>query len=288
MLYQASGRRLSTRTYSRRSSRCRSSSRRYSTDRLITIPKEEVRSVYRQWRPSPLYRARRLEKALETPARIYYKYEGVSPAGSHNPNTAVAQAYYNARRRHEAHHRDRRRPVGLVARIRRRALRHRRADLHGARVVRPEAVPPRADGDLRRAVHPSPSDETKSGKAILEKNPKHPGSLGIAISEAVEVAAQREDTKYSLGSVLNHVLLHQTVVGQEARRRWRGRRLPGRDRRLHRRRVELRRHRVSVPRGAAPREARSASSRSSRRPARVSRAASTHTTSATPRTSRRS
>jgi tryptophan synthase beta chain len=187
-----------------------------STEREIPIP-EPVREVYRQWRPSPLYRARRLEKALQTPARIYYKYEGVSPAGSHKPNTAVAQAFYNR----EAGIRKLTTETGagqwgsalafagalfgidvqiFMVRVSYDQKPYRRAlmETYGARCI------------------PSPSGETQSGKAILEKNPSHPGSLGIAISEAVEVAAQREDTKYSLGSVLNHVLLHQTVVGQEA------------------------------------------------------------------------
>jgi tryptophan synthase beta chain len=185
-------------------------------EREVPIP-EPVREVYRQWRPSPLFRARRLEKALQTPARIYYKYEGVSPAGSHKPNTAVAQAFYNR----EAGVKKLSTETGagqwgsslafagalfgidvqiFMVRVSYDQKPYRRAlmETYGARCI------------------PSPSDQTRSGKAILEKNPKHPGSLGIAISEAVEVAAQRDDTKYSLGSVLNHVLLHQTVVGQEA------------------------------------------------------------------------
>jgi tryptophan synthase beta chain len=187
-----------------------------SQEREIPIP-EPVREVYRQWRPSPLFRARRLEKALQTPARIYYKYEGVSPAGSHKPNTAVAQAFYNR----EAGVRKLSTETGagqwgsslafagalfgidvqiFMVRVSYDQKPYRRAlmETYGARCI------------------PSPSDLTQSGKAILAKNPKHPGSLGIAISEAVEVAAQRDDTKYSLGSVLNHVLLHQTIVGQEA------------------------------------------------------------------------
>ena len=187
-----------------------------STEREIEIP-EPVRQIYRQWRPSPLYRARRLEKALDTPARIYYKYEGVSPAGSHKPNTAVAQAFYN-------------REAGItrittetgagqwgsslafagalfgieiqvfMVRVSYNQKPYRRAlmETYGARCVA------------------SPSDETHAGRAILAERPDHPGSLGIAISEAVELAAQRDDTKYALGSVLNHVLLHQTVIGQEA------------------------------------------------------------------------
>ena len=187
-----------------------------SQEREVPIP-EPVRDVYRQWRPSPLYRARRLEKALQTPARIYYKYEGVSPAGSHKPNTAVAQAFYNQ----QAGIKKLSTETGagqwgsalafagalfgidvqvFMVRVSYDQKPYRRAlmETYGARCI------------------PSPSSETQSGRAILEKNPAHPGSLGIAISEAVEVAAQREDTKYSLGSVLNHVLLHQTVVGQEA------------------------------------------------------------------------
>jgi len=187
-----------------------------STEREIEIPKP-VRDIYRQWRPTPLYRARRLEKALDTPARIYYKYEGVSPAGSHKPNTAVAQAFYNK----EAGVRRIVTETGagqwgsslalagalfelqievFMVRVSYQQKPYRRAlmESYGARCV------------------PSPSTETASGRAILEQRPDHPGSLGIAISEAVEVAAQSADTKYALGSVLNHVLLHQTVIGEEA------------------------------------------------------------------------
>ena len=187
-----------------------------STEREIEIP-EPVRDVYRQWRPSPLYRARRLEKALDTPAKIYYKYEGVSPAGSHKPNTAVAQAFYNK----EADVKKLATETGagqwgsalafagalfgievqvFMVRVSYDQKPYRRAlmETYGARCI------------------PSPSNETQSGRAILAKNPNHLGSLGIAISEAVEVAATHDDTKYALGSVLNHVLLHQTVVGQEA------------------------------------------------------------------------
>ncbi|MCP5518238.1 MAG: TrpB-like pyridoxal phosphate-dependent enzyme [Verrucomicrobiales bacterium] len=187
-----------------------------STEREIEIP-EPVRDIYRQWRPSPLFRARRLEKALDTPARIYYKYEGVSPAGSHKPNTAVAQAFYN-------------REAGI-----KRISTETGAGQWGSSLAFAGAL---FDIEVkvfmvrvsynqkpyRRALMesygatciPSPSPETQSGRAILEKRPDHPGSLGIAISEAVEVAAQSDDTKYALGSVLNHVLLHQSVVGLEA------------------------------------------------------------------------
>ncbi|MFZ5557687.1 MAG: TrpB-like pyridoxal phosphate-dependent enzyme [Pseudomonadota bacterium] len=189
-----------------------------STDREVEIPRA-VRGIYRQWRPSPLYRARRLEKALDTPARIYYKYEGVSPAGSHKPNTAVAQAFYNK----EAGISRITTETGagqwgsslafagalfgievqvFMVRVSYNQKPYRRAlmETYGARCVA------------------SPSNETQSGRAVLARRADHPGSLGIAISEAVEVAAQRDDTRYALGSVLNHVLLHQTVVGQEAMR----------------------------------------------------------------------
>jgi len=187
-----------------------------SQEREIEIP-GPVREVYRQWRPSPLYRARRLEKVLQTPARIYYKYEGVSPAGSHKPNTAVPQAFYNK----QAGVKRLITETGagqwgsslafagalygldvqvFMVRVSYNQKPYRRAlmETYGARCIA------------------SPSDETESGRAILSRNPDHPGSLGIAISEAVEVAVQRDDTKYALGSVLNHVLLHQTVLGQEA------------------------------------------------------------------------
>jgi tryptophan synthase beta chain len=187
-----------------------------STEREIDIP-EPVRQIYKQWRPTPLYRARRLEKALQTPAKVYYKYEGVSPAGSHKPNTAVAQAFYNQ----QAGVKKIATETGagqwgsalafagalfgievkiFMVRISYNQKPYRRAmmETYGAKCIA------------------SPSPETNAGRAILAKNKDHPGSLGIAISEAVEVAATNDDTKYALGSVLNHVLLHQTVVGQEA------------------------------------------------------------------------
>ena len=189
-----------------------------SAERQIDIP-EPVRDIYRQWRPSPLYRAYRLEAALDTPARIYYKYEGVSPTGSHKPNTAVAQAFYC-------------REEGV-----KRISTETGAGQWGSSLalagsffgLEIEVFMVRVSFDqkpYRRAFmetfgatcHPSPSNLTEAGKKILAENSDSPGSLGIAISEAVEVAAQREDTKYSLGSVLNHVLLHQTVNGQEAMR----------------------------------------------------------------------
>lgn len=187
-----------------------------STEREIEIP-EPVREVYRQWRPTPLFRARRLERALDTPARIYYKWEGVSPAGSHKPNTAVPQAFYN---REEG-----------IRRIATEtgagqwgsslafagALFGINVDVYMVRVSYNQKPYRRALMETwgARCVA-SPSNETNAGRAILAQRPDHPGSLGIAISEAVEVAAQRDDTKYCLGSVLNHVLLHQTVLGLEA------------------------------------------------------------------------
>ena len=187
-----------------------------SAERYIDIP-APVRDILRQWRPSPLYRARRLERALDTPARIYYKYEGVSPAGSHKPNTAVAQAFYS---REEGVKRITTETgagqwgsslalagslFGLeievfMVKISYHQKPYRRAfmEAFGATCVA------------------SPSDQTESGRAVLAAHPDSTGSLGIAISEAVERAMQRDDTKYALGSVLNHVLLHQTVIGQEA------------------------------------------------------------------------
>ena len=187
-----------------------------ATAREIEIP-GPVRQIYRQWRPSPLFRARRLEQALDTPARIYYKYEGVSPAGSHKPNTAVPQAFYNK----EAGVKRITTETGagqwgsslafagalfgleiqvFMVKISYQQKPYRRAlmETYGATCVA------------------SPSDLTETGRRILAQDPGSNGSLGIAISEAVEVAAQRDDTKYALGSVLNHVLLHQTIIGQEA------------------------------------------------------------------------
>jgi tryptophan synthase beta chain len=187
-----------------------------SAERHIEIP-EPVRQIYRQWRPSPLYRARRLEQALDTPAKIYYKYEGGSPAGSHKPNTAVAQAFYNK----EAGVKRLTTETGagqwgsalafagalfgLEVRVymvkvsfQQKPYRKAMMEAWGAQCVA------------------SPSSETNAGRQVLEQHPDSNGSLGIAISEAVEVAAQHADTKYALGSVLNHVLMHQTIIGQEA------------------------------------------------------------------------
>lgn len=189
-----------------------------STERWIEIP-DEVNQTLRQWRCTPLYRARRLEKALDTPAKIYYKYEGVSPSGSHKPNTAVPQAYYNMKEGVKKISTE----TGagqwgsslalacqffglecLVYMVKvsfnQKPYRRAMMETFGARCIA------------------SPSDTTQSGRAILADDPDCSGSLGIAISEAVEVAAQNEDTKYCLGSVLNHVLLHQTVIGLEAQK----------------------------------------------------------------------
>ena len=186
------------------------------TDPVVEIP-GEVRQIYRQWRPSPLYRARRWERALDTPAHIYYKYEGVSPAGSHKPNTAVAQAWYN---KNEG---VKRLTTETGAGQWGSALSVACANfgleckVYMVKVSYQQKPYRRAFMETFGAqVTASPSDETESGRAILAADPDCRGSLGIAISEAVEVAAGDPDTKYSLGSVLNHVLLHQTVIGQEA------------------------------------------------------------------------
>jgi tryptophan synthase beta chain len=187
-----------------------------STERQIDIP-EPVRDILRMWRPSPLIRARRLEKKLGTPAKIYFKYEGVSPAGSHKPNTAVPQAWYNK----QAGIKKLSTETGagqwgsslafagslfdidvtvFQVRVSYDQKPYRRAlmETYGARCVA------------------SPSTETESGRAVLKEHPDSPGSLGIAISEAVEIAAKNPDVKYALGSVLNHVMLHQTIIGEEA------------------------------------------------------------------------
>jgi tryptophan synthase beta chain len=187
-----------------------------SAERYIEIP-EPVRDIYRQWRPSPMFRARRLEKMLDTPARIYYKYEGVSPVGSHKPNTAIAQAFYN---KQEGINKistetgagqwgsslamagtffDIDIEVFMVkCSYQQKPYRRNMIETFGAR------------------VHASPTNLTDAGRAVLAEDPDSPGSLGIAISEAVEVAAKNDDTKYSLGSVLNHVMLHQSIIGEEA------------------------------------------------------------------------
>jgi len=187
-----------------------------SKERWIDIP-DEVREVYRTWRPSPLFRATNLEKLLKTPAKIYYKYEGVSPAGSHKPNTAIAQAFYN-------------KMAGVKG-----LTTETGAGQWGSALsfacnkfgLSCEVYMVKISYDQKpyrkvmmntwgATVISSPSNKTNSGKKILEEDPNSPGSLGIAISEAVERAATTDGINYSLGSVLNHVLLHQTVIGQEA------------------------------------------------------------------------
>ena len=187
-----------------------------SAERYIDIP-EAVLDVYRLWRPSPLFRARRLEKLLKTPAKIFYKYEGVSPAGSHKPNTAVPQVWYNAQE-------------GI-----RKLTTETGAGQWGSSLafacaqfgleceIWQVAASYRAKPYRRTMmeiwggkVHPSPSTVTEFGRSLLAQDPDHPGSLGIAISEAVSEALKHPGTRYALGSVLNHVLLHQTIIGEEA------------------------------------------------------------------------
>ena len=190
----------------------------FSPERYIEIP-EEVQAVYRTWRPTVLHRAHRLEKALDTPAKIFFKYEGTSQAGSHKPNTAVAQAYYN---KQEGIKRLTTETgagqwgsalamgcafFGIECKVymvkvsyNQKPYRRILMETWGAKVV------------------PSPSPDTKAGQSILAENPDSPGSLGIAISEAIEDAATHDDTHYSIGSVLNHVLLHQTIIGEETRK----------------------------------------------------------------------
>ena len=187
-----------------------------STERDIEIP-QPVQDIYKLWRPAPMYRARRLEKALGTPAKIFYKYEGGSPAGSHKPNTAVPQAFYNAQEgvkklTTETGAGQWGTSISFAGNI------------FGLEVLVFQVKVSYDQKPYRRAVMEtyggrcvaSPSQETVYGRQVLAERPDHPGSLGIAISEAVEIAAQNADTKYALGSVLNHVLLHQTVTGIES------------------------------------------------------------------------
>ncbi|MFC1918333.1 TrpB-like pyridoxal phosphate-dependent enzyme [Chloroflexota bacterium] len=190
----------------------------YSPERWIDIP-EEVQAVYRMWRPTTLYRAYRLEKALDTPAKIYYKYEGSSPPGSHKPNTAVAQAYYNKKEGVKRLATETGAGqwgsslafacacFGLELKVymvrvsyNQKPYRRMMMETWGAECV------------------PSPSPDTDFGKKLLSEDPNAPGSLGVAISEAIEDAFKHDDTKYSIGSVANHVLLHQTIIGQEAKK----------------------------------------------------------------------
>ncbi len=189
-----------------------------STQRWIDIP-EEVREIYRLWRPTPLIRAKRLEEYLGTPAHIYYKYEGISPPGSHKPNTAVAQAYYNKKEGVK------RLTTETGAGQWGSALAFA-GKMFGLEVIVYMVKVSYQQKPYRRImietwganVYPSPTDRTEAGRKILEQDPNSPGALGIAISEAVEDAVSRDDTKYALGSVLNHVLMHQTVIGLEAKK----------------------------------------------------------------------
>ncbi len=188
-----------------------------TTEKFIEIP-DAIREVYKIWRPTPMFRAYNLEKALDTPAKIYYKYEGVSPAGSHKPNTAVPQAYYN-----------------MMEGVKKISTETGAGQWGSALSFACQLygidcevfmVKVSYDGKPYRKimmntwggkVHSSPSNLTNAGRQILAQDPNSPGSLGIAISEAVEIAATHDDTKYALGSVLNHVLMHQTIIGEEAR-----------------------------------------------------------------------
>ncbi len=187
-----------------------------ATEKFIEIP-EEVMDFYKIWRPSPLIRAYNLEKFLDTPAKIYYKNEGVSPAGSHKPNTAVPQAYYNAKEGVKKITTET--GAGQWGSALSMATQHFGIELQVFMVKVSYYQKPYRKSMMNTwnaTVVPSPSELTDSGRKILAENPDSPGSLGIAISEAVEMAAKNEDTKYSLGSVLNHVLLHQTIIGEEA------------------------------------------------------------------------
>lgn len=191
-----------------------------STERYIRIP-EEVRNVYRSWRPTPLYRAFRLEDKLETPAKIYYKWEGISPPGSHKPNTAVAQAYYNMKEGIERMTTETGAGQWGSALALGTCLFELDCTIYMVRISYDQKPYRRVLMQIWGSeCVPSPSERTNFGKQVLEKDAESPGSLGIAISEAIEDAANHENTKYSLGSVLNHVLLHQTVIGMELKKQF--------------------------------------------------------------------
>ena len=190
----------------------------FSPERYIGIP-EEVRDAYRLWRPSPLYRAYRLEKFLKTPARIFYKYEGGSPPGSHKANTAIAQAYYNKKEGTKRLTTETGAGQWGSALALGCSIFDMELKVYMVRVSYEQKPYRRTMMETWGATCvPSPTPDTKAGRAVLEKDPNSPGSLGIAISEAVEDAVTHEHTHYSLGSVLNHVLLHQTVIGLEAKK----------------------------------------------------------------------
>ena len=189
-----------------------------TTDRYIEIP-DEVLEIYRTWRPTVLHRAYRLEKALDTPAKIFYKYEGTNQAGSHKPNTAVAQAYYNKKEGIKRIATETGAGQWGSALAFAGALFDIEIKVYMVRISYDQKPYRRIAMELWGAkCVPSPSPDTKAGRDMLAKWPDCPGSLGLAISEAVEDAVSREDTHYSLGSVLNHVLLHQTIIGEETRK----------------------------------------------------------------------
>jgi tryptophan synthase beta chain len=191
-----------------------------SQERWIDIP-EELQDIYKIWRPTPLIRAYRLEKMLDTPAKIFYKYEDVSPAGSHKPNTAVAQAYYNKKEGIKR--------ISTETGAGQWGSALSMAGMYFGLEIKVYMVKVSYESKPYRRIMmetwgatcvPSPSPDTKAGRDMLEKDPTCPGSLGLAISEAVEDALSRDDTHYSLGSVLNHVLMHQTIIGQEAKKQF--------------------------------------------------------------------
>ncbi len=187
-----------------------------STEKYIEIP-EPVREVYKLWRPTPLYRARRLEKALDTPAHIYFKYEGVSPVGSHKPNTAVAQAFYAKQQGvnklvTETGAGQWGSALSMAA-----SFFDMQCDVYMVKVSYQQKPYRRSlIQSFGANIYASPTDRTEAGRKVLAEDPDSLGSLGIAISEAVEIAAKNDDILYSLGSVLNHVMLHQSVIGEEA------------------------------------------------------------------------
>jgi tryptophan synthase beta chain len=189
-----------------------------SKDRWIDIP-EEVREVYKLWRPTPLFRAMGLEKVLKTPAKIYYKYEGVSAAGSHKPNTAVAQAYYNMKEGAERMATETGAGQWGSALAFGCMMFNLKCTVYMVKVSYQQKPYRRVMMESYGAdVYPSPSKQTESGRKILKEDPDNPGSLGIAISEAVEDALTHEEANYGIGSVFNHVLLHQTVIGLETKK----------------------------------------------------------------------
>ena len=192
----------------------------FTQDRWINIP-EEVREVYRIWRPTPLYRAVRLEKALKTPAKIYYKYEGVSPPGSHKPNTAVPQAYYNMKEGVERLTTETGAGQWGSALAFSSQLFGLKSTVYMVRVSYDQKPYRRVMMETWGAdVYASPSTHTEAGKKILGADPKSSGSLGIAISEAVEDALVNDDANYTIGSVFNHVIMHQTVIGLETQKQF--------------------------------------------------------------------